>query len=120
MKTGPKVERYGLPVNGHFGSMVVGSGTVAFLKGVKSSLTCIDEEPRFTNLLPKKGFVGGCIGKTVSLFFSKQDQDANAIHQIQGSPVRGYAIGCNPSLLRWKNSEDNGGEEGFAAKNSQV
>lgn len=42
----------------HAGTIEAGSGTMAFLKGVKSSLTCIDRDPFLIVLLPKKGLAG--------------------------------------------------------------
>lgn len=42
--------------------MEEGSGTTPFLKGVKSSLTCMDDEPFLSCLAPKKGLMG-CEGK---------------------------------------------------------
>lgn len=42
--------------------MLRGSGTTPFLNGVKSSLTCMDEEPFLTTLVPKNGLAGCEIG----------------------------------------------------------
>jgi hypothetical protein len=42
--------------------MLRGSGMTPFLNGVKSSLTCMDEEPFLTTLLPKNGLAGCKLG----------------------------------------------------------
>jgi hypothetical protein len=52
------MDRYGLPVNGHAGGTVAGSGGTPFLNGVKSSLTCIDDEPFLICFVPKNGLTG--------------------------------------------------------------
>lgn len=54
------MDRYGLPENCQLGATVDGSGRTPFLNGVKSSLTCIDDEPRLMTLFPKNGLGGAC------------------------------------------------------------
>lgn len=52
------MDRYDLPVKGHVGGTVEGSGGTPFLNGVKSSLTCIDDEPFLICFVPKNGLTG--------------------------------------------------------------